>query len=149
MSEKPKKRLVSKGRYVWLMTGKTTLLAASVCSFLIGGYWSFIMLILTYWKLSDWKSTNILEIFCFTVGMLCAIVPLCLGRYLLKKGQAVERVTPITRHTTSSLPPEESLVRASDASPSHQQAELLRATQHCKETPAEELLRASTDSKSE
>ena len=51
---------------------------------------------------------------------------------------------PITKHTTSSLPPEESLLRASQSEPSQQQTELLQAAQDGTETPAEELLRATT-----
>ena len=63
-----------------------------------------------------------------------------------KNEKKVERVAPVTRRTSHLLPPEESLVRASaipDAS--RQQTELLRAAQYGKETPAEELLRATTN----
>jgi len=63
---------------------------------------------------------------------------------LFKKERTIERVAPITRHSTSFLPPKESLVRASDLPPSQQQAELLRAAPRGSETPTEELLRATT-----
>ncbi len=46
-------------------------------------------------------------------------------------------------------PEVETLVRASDSAPTDQQAELLRATQYGKETPAEELLKATTTNERE
>jgi hypothetical protein len=49
----------------------------------------------------------------------------------------------VTRETARHMPSAEILVRASTMPPS-QQAELLRAAQHGKETPAEELMRATT-----
>jgi hypothetical protein len=55
----------------------------------------------------------------------------------------VEAVRPVTNRTTHLLPPEESLVRASEVPTAHQPTELLRAVQSHHETPAEELLRAT------
>ncbi len=52
-------------------------------------------------------------------------------------------MVPVTRHKTGDLPEVETLVRASDLPPSHQQAELLRAAQPGQETSPEELLRAT------
>jgi len=80
--------------------------------------------------------------------VLSVLAFLCGGAFFLssclfKKEGKIERVVPITQHNTSSLPPAESLVRASSIPPS-QQAELLRSAQYGEETPAEELLRAST-----
>jgi hypothetical protein len=65
-----------------------------------------------------------------------------IARNLFREAKAIERVAPITRHNTGHLPAAETLVRASDLPPSHQQAELLRAAPQGSETPAEELLRA-------
>lgn len=54
-------------------------------------------------------------------------------------------VVPLTRANKSDLRAPDVLVRASQEPLSEQRAELLRAAQYGKETPAEELLRASTD----
>jgi len=61
--------------------------------------------------------------------------------WLEKKEKRIERVAPITYRNASLLPPEESLVRASDV-PTNQQGELLRAVHYGEQTPAQELLRA-------
>ena len=56
-------------------------------------------------------------------------------------------VVPLTRANMGDLPALDTLVRASQApaQTDEQQAELLRAAQYGRETPAEELLRASTN----
>ena len=123
---------MSKGRYAWLMAGRTALLSASIL---------FAVLAATIAILASWM--NVRGMGMGPVYGMGAPLMLLLAFYLFKKGRKVERVVPITKRTTSTLPPEESLVRASNLPPSQQQAELLRAAQHGKETPSEELLRAT------
>lgn len=142
MSEKPKKRLVSKGRYAWMTAKRTILLSASVACFLFGAYWLFCVIFLL---LLSRKPLDFLEIVLALIIVMISGVGFLLGIYFFKKERKVERVVPITNRTATTLPPEESLVRASALPPSHQQAELLRAAQYGKETPAEELLRATAN----
>ena len=65
-----------------------------------------------------------------------------LARYLYKSERKVERVALITKRTAHLLPPEDSLVRASDLPPVQPQTELLRAAGKGSETQSELLLRA-------
>ena len=132
MSEKPKKRLVSRGRYVCLMAGRATLLSAAVI-FASVGIFSLVLALMC--AAHGWGMESAYKI----IGTV--LVLLAFGLY--RKERTVERVAPITRYTTSALPPEQTLVRASALPPSHQQAELLRAAPQGSETPAEELLRAT------
>jgi hypothetical protein len=142
MSEKPQKRLVSKGRYAWLMAVRAVLVSIALVCILIGLFFTRLWLLMPHSIQGEPTCT---------VGILASI---CGGTYFLsfrlfKKERTIERVLPITKHTTSFLPPKESLVRASDMPPSHQQAELLRAAQMCHETPPEELLRAGQENRHE
>jgi hypothetical protein len=147
MSEKPQKRLVSKGRYVWSMTSRTILLAFSVLFALIGAYGVLGILFSIAFNVTGMSETdgrdNLFVLF-LTAAILFTAGVFFLAYSFWKKERTIERVAPITKRTTSTLPPEESLVRASAVPPSQQQAELLRAAQYGKETPAEELLRATT-----
>jgi hypothetical protein len=63
--------------------------------------------------------------------------------------KTVRALQPINFADTTAIPEEETLVRASDIPPSHQQAELLRAAPQGSETLAEELLRATTNRQGE
>ena len=65
------------------------------------------------------------------------------------QAKKVEAVRPLTNRISHLLPPEESLVRAADAPPTQQQAELLRAAQSSQDTPAEELLRPASENRQE
>jgi len=146
MSEKPGKRLVSKGQYVQTVIGK-------------GGLYSV--------AISLYACTPVLlciSLFCLVIGVITGSDPdgfdrttmfiLCgcflalavgaiwCGTKFFDKAAKIEEVTPLTKTNTGSLPEVETLVRPSDLAPSHQKAELLRAAQHSQETPPEELLRA-------
>jgi hypothetical protein len=82
---------------------------------------------------------------------LCAGVPLSvfgligifMSKTLFEKVEEMEPIALLTKENAKQLPEVETLVRASDLPPSHQQAELLRAAQTGPETPPEELLRAT------
>lgn len=75
---------------------------------------------------------------CWSVGLFCGC------KSFFTSAREIEPVAPITRHNTGDLPAVETLVRPSELPPSHQQTELLRAARHGQETPAEELLRATS-----
>ena len=66
-----------------------------------------------------------------------------LGKSMFKKAQRIEPVALLKRQSVIPLPEAETLVRASELPPSHQQAELLRAAPQGSETPVAELLRAT------
>jgi hypothetical protein len=143
MSEKPQKRLVSKGRYAWLMAVRAMLVAAGLLFLCTGG----VLLVTSQWHIdprlqggnsSDWPMGGAFLLMCLSAG------PFFAALYFFNKERTIEEVAILTRETTRLLPLDKSLVRASDVPPSHQPAELLRSTQYGKETPAEELLRAST-----
>ena len=143
MSEKPRKRLVSKGQYAWMVVKRTALLTCSVLLALEGvrdvvGVVKSIVILMS--KGLNFSAPLVL--------MLCVAILIPPGMIffafrLWKRERAIERVLPITNHTTSSLPPEETLVRPSYLPPSQQQTELLRAAHPGQETPPKELLRAT------
>jgi hypothetical protein len=142
MSEKPKKRLVSKGSYLKLMSTRARLMSGTILFSVFGA----MSLSATLWGMID-RHRQFWGLWLFETCLGFAFVAWAwrIASYCFREERKVERVAPITNRTASLVSPEESLVRASDVPPSQQQAELLRATQYGKETPAEELLRASRD----
>jgi len=138
MSEKPGKRLASKGRYAWLMTARAILVLVLIPVSLVLAY-SILGLLVNVFNMSDPDSIGNCILFAIGISATCFSI-----RSIIREEKKIERVVPITKRTTSSLPPEETLVRASDLPPSHQQAELLRAAQAGQETSREELLRATS-----
>jgi hypothetical protein len=131
-TEKPQKRLVSKGRYAWVMTTRVAFGSGSLlCSVLGAGVALFAAVALCQ---GDRQGPH----FAWTAAGLFS------WAYLLsKKRQNMASVMPLTKQTSHLLPPEESLVRASNAPPSEQPTELLRAARAGPETPQEQLLRAT------
>ena len=132
MSGKPKTRLVSKGRYLCVMSTRTTLTAAYIFCGILGA--------------AALVKSALLFLFEGGRGFDFA----CGGAYMFylsisfyQQTLRIERVAPITHRNTHRLPPEESLVRPSELPPSQQQAELLRAAPFGRETPPAELLRAT------
>jgi len=142
MSEKPKKRVVNKREYIALMMQRIVLMNALIpASLLLGlsivGFCGAILV--TIAGIQD-LGEGLLNSGIFA----CIAAPsYLLARYVHKRESSVERVTLLNKHTAVLLPPEETLVRASDSPPSHQQAELLRAAHPGQEMPPEELLRAT------
>ncbi|MCW3100845.1 MAG: hypothetical protein JWL77_6463 [Chthonomonadaceae bacterium] len=148
MSEKPKKRLVSKREYV-------KLLRDDISNFTANFTWTVMMLgfgVLMLWVAWGFVSSfRVLQSpwYAYLLPVLCvglSLFPLFVGLISLLLSidtPNVRTVTFIAPKTASLLPPEETLVRASAAPPSHQQAELLRGVvSPASETPPEELLRA-------
>ena len=146
-TEKPKKRLVRWDVYLWSVC-KRTILRVSASGLGIFGVGILLMTIVGVVRFGVFQQDlkQSLVSFCIAIGMYCGagIGLLRWAKSLSRKAQKIEPVAPITRHNTGNLPEVETLVRASDLPPSHQQAELLRAVQNGKETPPEELLRATT-----
>ena len=159
MSEKPKKRLVSWTEYVLRKTLAISLSASlSVCAvasvlLVLGLPYSY------YWEVrlraeegppSPSDNFDLTGLGFYIACWLCLILLPILGIAASvlwcgsrKSWKTVRALQPIHYADTSNLPEVETLVRASDR-PSGQQAELLRAAPQGSETPAEELLRATT-----
>lgn len=141
--EKPKKRLVSKGRYAWLMAGRATLLSVSVTASILG-LTAFGLSLLMVCVSFMWGFNGIGYL--WSVGFACVAVGLFFVAFRsFKAEQRIERVTPLTPQRAFHLPPEETLLRAADLPPSQYPAELLRAAGKSPETPAEHLLRATEE----
>jgi len=66
------------------------------------------------------------------------------GKHTFESAKRVEAVVPMTQHNIDYLSEFETLLRASERSPYYQYSELLRAPQTAHETPAAELLRATS-----
>ena len=147
MSEKPKKRLVSKGLYVRLM-GKKMILYAPSLLVLATAFVIFVFEI-EYKGLMTSPIAPYLRALTGSSGMIVTSAIIIGGSLLcllciatLDKAKSIEQVERITSSNIHLLPSKESLVRASSLPPS-QHAELLRSPQEASETPAEELLRAT------
>ena len=96
---------------------------------------------------SPWY-TYFWPVLCVCVGLY--LTPLCIFLVLtVMVTPNVTGVTLIVPNTAPLPPPEDTLLRASDLPPSHQQAELLRAAKPGQETPPEELLRAGQENRHE
>ncbi|MCW3097909.1 MAG: hypothetical protein JWL77_3527 [Chthonomonadaceae bacterium] len=135
MSEKPKKRLVSKGQYVEILLGKIVLYSVAGCMLSAGLF--FLALAVGF---SFWLRGVVVMPLIFGAGA-CAVI--WFSKRFFVEAKEIEWVQPITVHNAHLLPVQETLVRPSDLPPSHQQAELLRAAPQGSETPPEELLRAT------
>ena len=145
MSEKPKKRLVSKkdfARESAVLIGKATarVFLGAVCLVMVPVLFILLTVMAFILLHAPWYAVIPL----FTPVIIALIYFLWTGLYLLNTASDGERVEVITEQNAHRLPPAESLVRASDLPPSHQQTELLRAAPQGSETPPEELLRATT-----
>ncbi|MCW3094972.1 MAG: hypothetical protein JWL77_590 [Chthonomonadaceae bacterium] len=148
MSEKPQKRLVSKGQYLKTLGDKGASYAAGVFYGLLGVPFLLISLfcfVIGLYGLffSGFPSEISIVLFIAVISLILSMGAFWGCTSYFKRAQEIELVAPITRHNTDQLPAVETLVRASDAPPSHQQAELLRASPQGSETPPEELLRAT------
>jgi hypothetical protein len=157
MSEKPEKRLVGRKQYLEARAKKGANYSLAVV-FGCGGLWGLILgttlFFAGFYRLvnprepADEPWFLFLSISVLTIGF--GIAAMWGAKSLYDHGKKIKSVTLITRHNTGDLPEVETLVRASDLPPSHQQAELLRGVAlPSSETPPEELLRATTKSKEE
>ena len=133
-TEKPKTQLVSQGRYVWVLTGKTILESVSLLLHTSG-----VILV---------PPTVILMVIMPIAGLFLGLFAaglMAIAFHLSKTTKSINSVTPMTPHIFRLLPLEQTLVRAAEAPPSEQQAELLRPAGQGSETPSAQLLRAAQD----
>ncbi len=140
-TEKPQKRLMGKGRYYTVVGIKVSLSAVSVV-FAIAAVAGVLFCAVTMaWSIFRpdymFPLPEYIPLFCVIIFLFCCSLQVWLWQRQIKP------VAAITRHNTGDLPDVETLVRASNLPPSHQQAELLRASGQGAETPAEQLLRAA------
>ncbi|MCW3098546.1 MAG: hypothetical protein JWL77_4164 [Chthonomonadaceae bacterium] len=148
MSEKPQKRLVSLMEYLEKASEKAetyTFASAFGCVGIVMLLWSVIGIVAGGY--SAYQRDIGYAVFVWTGSAVVAglgLGALWCAKYLFREAKQIAPVALLTKASLNRLPEIETLVRASDVPPSHQQAELLRAAQYGKETPAEELLRAST-----
>ncbi len=145
-TDQPLKRLVSTGRYVRLLTERTSLTLGAIFSLSVGMITLFAAvtsLLTAFNRQLPIGPAIFLEVggvlACISAGMFFTAFR------FYKKERKIERVAPITRQNAHLLPSKDSLVRASDVPASQLQTELLRAAQYGTATPADELLRATTN----
>ncbi|MCW3100601.1 MAG: hypothetical protein JWL77_6219 [Chthonomonadaceae bacterium] len=146
MSEptKPGKRIVSKGRFV-ANTGKKAALATYGTAVCLLGLGAIVV-----------SSVSVLPMLLHE-GLLCLVGIATLGGccfgliYLggkaVKEGKEIDAGVPLTRANTAHLPASDSLVRASSEPVQEQATVLLRAAVEGNETPSEQLLWATQESR--
>jgi len=145
MNKQPQRTLVNKKRYIQVMGLKMSLFAVGGCAIgggLIAGFAVMNEIVISLVYPHETRFT-LLDCTAFAVGT--GMLLMC-GAVTYRKSHkiaAVELTTPQNAHL---LPPEETMVRASDLPPSQQEAELLRAAAQEQETPADQLLRAGQES---
>jgi hypothetical protein len=146
MSENPQKRLVSMGQYLHITLTKHGIYTLGSVIRLTG----FLVLPLLYtppalpFFTALFRDNSLLRWAVLPIYVGFIYTSFTIADKVQNAAKKIETVAPITRHNTGDLPIVETLVRASNLPPSIQQAELLRAAQYGKDTPAEELLRATT-----
>jgi hypothetical protein len=143
MSEKPRKRLVSKGQYLAVMGEKLSLNVFGGLQLAFG--LTGVVLLWALWKSGfavNPDTQDETEVFATAISAVSLLL-LVSSRFLLKKASKIESVALITTHAAHLLPPKETLGRPSHLPPADQQSELLRAAQLGQETATDELLRAT------
>lgn len=140
------RRLVSKSQYATTVMGKSALYILAIFVSIAGLFFlAFTLFILTHFR-SMAADMPILPCFVSLLFMgWMTFTTLKYSRSFYREAKDIEPVRPLTSYNVHQLSPEDSLVRASDLPPSHQQAELLRAVPQGSETPPEEMLRADTN----
>jgi len=149
MSEPPPTKIVSKQQYLILRGKKAGFYGLSAGMTVVG----MGMLVDTILHILHWKTYPNLLVPTITGGLIATIFGTAWGlfltasavvwsRRLLKRGKAIAPVKPLTDRNVHLLPPEDTLVRGSDAPLLEQQSVLLRAVQKGSETPSDQLLRA-------
>jgi hypothetical protein len=148
-----RKRILSKGQYVFHLGKKVTLAPFGCLLCLLGGLGLLIALCMAITVVSGWLSLlfsqNSIDLGILVTGFVVmgltgslSLASLWTGLKAIEAVTEMEPVAPLTRHTAEQLPEPESLVRASSEPAIEQSDVLLRAAHPGQETPAEELLRA-------
>ena len=134
-----KKRIVSKGQYLWVQSKRISLNVtgcglvglACLCVVVMGAGIVGLLIYDRWWQ---------------AVGFLLLSWPFVyflrkMGYRSFQKAETIDPVIPLTHQTASTLSDEESLVRASEEPIQEQQAILLRAATDNQETSADQLVR--------
>ena len=139
MGKQSQKRLVSKGRYIWLIGNKVGLY--SLVSLLLGiGLIGALLTLVS--SVQVWMGNQAINSCIPPICFAITYPILWSARSLFRKATAIEPVQPVTERNAHRLPQKLTIVRSSEIPPTEQQAELLRAAQTGQETPPEQLLRA-------
>jgi hypothetical protein len=153
LSEKPKRRLVHKHHYMRTMLEKGGLytfalgFGGGACLFLL------LSLLLLWMGAPPWRTNDPDDLdkiwMCVCGGFFGAfcLASVWASATLYKAASQIEPVALITRQNTGYLPAAATLVRGSDRPAADQERELLRAVSQGVETPPEQLLRASQESR--
>lgn len=144
-SEKQPKRIVSKLAYAGHVGKKGATWTAGGALFGIGlgglaldGFVLLAVWVMNWGDVSTLLSASMILLF---IGCLCGL-SIWAGTDMMDTASKPTEVIPFTRQTAAQLPPDESLVRASDQ-PTTPTDTLLRTTNASTETPKEELLRST------
>lgn len=133
--ERKRKRIVSKGRFLFHFGQKMSLMSVGFGILLLGSLAAFATVLCIFATLfMAGGGLNVLGL---------TILVGCLAGVLFYLGANIDPGMPWTRASTTSLLPEESLVRASEEPNLQQATVLLRPAVHADQTPAEELVRSS------
>jgi hypothetical protein len=149
MSEPPPTKIVSKKQYLVLRGKKASFYALSAGMTLLGvGILVDTVIHIVHWK----TNPNILVpgvigalitgVFSVAWGLFLTASAVVWSRRFLKRGKAIAPVQPLTDRNVHLLPPQDTLVRGSDAPVLEQHTILLRGFQKVGETPSDQLLRA-------
>ena len=152
--KKTGKQIVSKGEYVGRLGSKAFFSAVGIIMlwFCAIGVFATICLLFTLFFIlyPDLTKMDVAIRFIIFLSLCLPLVGVVLfllgyvGRLAIRRGRQVDPGIPFTRENTADLPAEDSLVRASEEPTPEQQTVLLRAAVQGQETPAEELVRASS-----
>lgn len=142
---KLRKRMVSKGRYFWMIGKKAGLYSFGGFVFLVGsiGYafaLSFIMWEFIGWVLHATAMDTDAHVAAFLTPVFLFIA--FASQPLISRAKAIESVEPITIQNAHLLPLQSTLVRATGL-PRVPPSELLRAIHARPKTPTEQLLRTT------
>src|SRR5579871_59070 len=113
MSEKPQKRMVSKGKYAQAMgrkVGRYTLAILMACF----GIVEFLCMLFCWFAFEDIPPIRVVAVLIFAV---CTYAIFLWAKLLFSDAKSVESVAPITDRNVHLLPPQETLVRGSEEPP--------------------------------
>ncbi len=140
MNQPPKtgKRIVSQGEYISVQTSRTLLSISTLATYITVAVCVFLAVSLPF---------SGFGIFGLLASLFCTVMALRFirfGQAKRKRAAQMEQVVPLSHVNIADLPDEDRLVRASEEPVSEQQNVLLRPAVSNEETPAEQLLRASS-----
>jgi len=146
-TERPQARLVGWRQYLGTALGKTGLYFNAIGTACIGmailayAFYNFI-----HDAVASHGQINTVIFLLSESIVMCGIggAAIWYGKHTFEAAKRVETVVPMTQHNIDYLSEFETLLRASERSSYYQYSELLRAPLTKQETPAEELLRATS-----